>query len=99
MADNDRVLGLPHDRKFSNRDSLKAYVLKPLFEIGVPVLNKAKNEWEESGAGENCFSFEYEGEKWWGLLSDYELGNNHLHIGLIATESDFFGRTTSAATV
>jgi len=89
LTDDDRVLGLPHDKKFNARDSMKANVLKPYSEIGVPVIGKSKTKWDASGNTEECYSFDHGGEKWWGTISEYQLGQNTLHIGVVAPESDF----------
>ena len=89
LTDDDRVLGLPHDEKFEDRDSLKHNVLKPIDQIGIDVLPVAKNAWLKEKETSECYSFDYDGEKWWSSITTYELGNNTFLIGVVAPESDF----------
>ncbi len=89
LTENDKILGLPYDSKFKNKDSLKFNVLKSISDIGIPVLSKSKKFWEKSNKSTDCFSFEHNEEKWWGSFSEYKLGKNTFLIGVIAPESDF----------
>lgn len=90
LTEDDKALGLPYDQKFQDLDSLTLNILKPTEELGISSLNLAKSKWNENNNTKECFSFESsDGEKWWGSIVDYKLGNNTFHIGVIAPESDF----------
>ena len=89
LTEDEKILGLPYDERFKNKDSLKFNVLKTISEINIPVLSKSKKIWESLNKNSKCFSFDHNDEKWWGSFSEYKLGNNLFLIGVIAPESDF----------
>lgn len=89
LTADDRVLGLPNDTKFQSSTSLKQNVLKKLSEIDMTLLMNANKTWNESNTKNEPFSFDYEGDKWWGSIRNYPLGQNDFKIGVIVPESDY----------
>ena len=97
LTDDGRVLGLPRHERFVQTDSLKAAVLTPVAELGLPALADAVSEWRRSGAGSSeAVRFRSSGERWWAGFRPYSLGDGrNLWIGVVLPESDLLADINS----
>jgi serine/threonine protein kinase len=91
MTEDDLVLGLPRDERYTTDEARRAAVLTPVQELGDPVTASAVTEWEERGRTENTrFRYVEQGQVWWAGYRRYELGvDRTLWIGVVLPESDF----------
>lgn len=85
------VLGLPKDKRFTNRDTLIKYLLIPYDSVQYEPMENAVNLWKNRDTTSNKpFDFSAKKETWWGSISKYQLDNGrYFLIGVIVPESDF----------
>jgi len=90
LANDNRIIGLPKDKRFELRDSLKHKVLKKPEDIEIQALTKTMNGFQ------NCsdyFYFSHENDTWWASVSEYKLSPDYkLLIGIAVPEDDFLSQ-------
>lgn len=90
IDDEEKVIGLPNDPRFQDKQNRKDHILGSLKSLNIPVLNEAIRISKTFDDQENYISFQFEKEKWWAGVSDFRLStNNTLAIGVVVPESDF----------
>lgn len=92
LTEDDRVLGLPHDSRFENMDSLKFNVLKSVNELKDLDLAHAIEGWNNASKLEDCYQFMSQDEPWRGSITPFQLGDQTFRIVVIAPESDFLAQ-------
>jgi serine phosphatase RsbU (regulator of sigma subunit) len=92
LSENKKMLGLPALDKFQNEDEIIKNVLSSYDEIGVPEISETVNFWEASGEKDTVFSFESQGDDWWGAIKKYQISNDsYVLVGVSVPEKDFVG--------
>jgi len=101
LTNDFKVIGLPFEEKFSNRDSISACVLKDYKAIGSKVLEMSVDKWKELGENySEAFWLEIDDEKWWAKISQFNLGKNKvLLIGVAVLENDFLSEVNTTRNV
>lgn len=90
LTEDGRVLGLPNWDKYKNdTQAMRFDVLKHASEFKNNVISEAFKIWKKETNNSDYFSFDYEDEKWRGVMVPYLLGNQKLFIGVVAPEKDF----------
>jgi tRNA A-37 threonylcarbamoyl transferase component Bud32 len=97
LTEDGKVLGLPRHDRFVQTDSLKAAVLTPVGELGLPALADAVGEWRGGGAGiSEAVRFRSGGARWWAGFRPYSLGGGrNLWIAVVLPESDLLADINS----
>jgi serine phosphatase RsbU (regulator of sigma subunit) len=91
LTEDNRVLGLPHEARFSNKDSLKLNVLKTVDELNDDELSAALVGFGKTTLGD-CYQFYIHDEPWRGSIDTFRLGDQTFKIVVIAPESDFLAQ-------
>ena len=90
LSNENNVIGLPKDARFSSKEIRNEYTLKKLADLDIPLLNEALSESKKTEHSNNYFSFNFEEQIWWVGIASYKLStNNTLLIGVILPETDF----------
>jgi adenylate cyclase len=90
LTEDGTVAGLPRDARFASRDDLRAHVLSPVAALGLPEIGDAVRAWEAQNLQPgDVFSFASGGEKWWGGVRLFPLGERAFRIAVLAPERDF----------
>jgi signal transduction histidine kinase len=85
-----RVVGLPRGLHFASDESLKAALLQPVGDLGVPALAKGFQLWRERGDGAaEALRFDVAGVAWLASFRRIALGDQFLLVGAFAPEADF----------
>lgn len=92
LTEDDRVLGLPRDDRFKDKDSLKANVLRPAEQLNDPVLTSAIDQWNSIADKDICYQFTATDEPWRGSITPFQLGDETFRIVVVAPESDFLAQ-------
>ncbi len=87
LTDDNKVMGLPADARYDNRDAFKPYVLMAAPALGIPELDAGLAAWSQATG---TFRFSAASGTWWGSFRPFSLGANRtFHIGVIVPEDDF----------
>lgn len=87
LSDSAQVIGLPKDKRFSDKKIRQKYTLKKLIDLDIPVLNEAIKSYTNESS---TFSFKFKDKIWWAGIQAYQLSeSNILSIGAVVPESDF----------
>jgi len=90
LTEDGAVAGLPRDERFVSRDDLRAHVLSPITELGLPELGDAVRVWNERELEPgSIFSFESGGQTWWAGVRLFPLGDRSFRIAVVAPQRDF----------
>jgi len=90
LSENLKVIGLPKDERFADKQMRNKYSLKKLRELEIPLLNKAVESYQESSDTLKYLSFDYNDEVWWAGIDLYSISKEkNLIIGVIVPETDF----------
>lgn len=92
LTEDNRVLGLPHEERFTNLDSLKLNVLKSVDDLNDLELLAALDSWKNLSEKDICYQFTAREEPWRGSISNFHLGDETFRIVVIAPESDFLAQ-------
>jgi signal transduction histidine kinase/CheY-like chemotaxis protein len=84
-----RVMGLPRADQFKTDESIRSQVLKPVEEIGVPVLAEAIKQWRATDRRTEELHYKFEGATWYALVRSIPLGQNTVMLAVAAPASDF----------
>ncbi len=90
LTDDNRIIGLPRDERFTDEENRKAALLKTPGELGSPVVADAvvalSNTTATPGGPRR---FHSGGEAWWGSIRPFELTPERgLFIAVVVPESD-----------
>ena len=100
LTDNDKIIGLPKDARFTIPDSLKKFVLSDYDSLNINELTVAVNIWKEKKNTELPFRFELNKEDWWAGIHSFRLGDNNMfYIGVVVPEEDFMSEVNRTRTV
>lgn len=90
-ANTDQVAGLPAIERFMHADSVKKYILTSTDDLGLPVLCKSLDVWEEESRTGEPFQFRFDRETWWAGISPVRTGESDpiLYSVILVPESDF----------
>jgi serine phosphatase RsbU (regulator of sigma subunit) len=100
LSDEDKLIGLPKDSRFSTTDSLRKYVLSNFDSLGIEEMAMAIKKWKENGKTSSPFSFVYKNNHWWAGFHSFKLGmDNSFSIGVIVPEDDFMSEVNRTRTV
>ncbi|MBW2277406.1 MAG: SpoIIE family protein phosphatase [Deltaproteobacteria bacterium] len=93
LADDGRIVGLPHGPQFPDDASILNALLKRPDELGTPVARDLSVALLEGGGyATRTARFDSEGGAWWGELRSYPLGpEGRLLIGVAVPESELLG--------
>jgi adenylate cyclase len=89
------VVGLPRDPRFHSLEDLRAHVLTPIAELGMPEIEAGVRAWNERGLRPgSVFAFESGAETWWAGVRPFSLGDRTFEIAVVVPERDFLGEIT-----
>lgn len=92
LSEDKKILGLPALEKFQNKGEIIKNVLRSYDEIDVPQINETVNFWENSGKTDTVFSFQSQGNDWWGAIKKYYISDgSYVLVGVSVPEKDFVG--------
>ena len=100
LTSDNKIIGLPKDKRFTNADSLKRFVLSDYGTLNIRELTNAVNLWKEKNNTVLPFRYEIEKKDWWAGIHPFKLGNdNTFYIGVIVPEDDFMSEVNRTRTV
>jgi len=90
FTEDGRIVGLPRDTRFDAEDVLRASVLKPVAELGVPALAAGYAAWKSQDRAAGRPQRYALGERaWLAGFRDLRIGDHVLWVGTFAPEDDF----------
>jgi adenylate cyclase len=90
VTEDERVAGLPRDDRFTTAAEIRAHVLQPIRELGLPELDDGIRAWTALGrVPGSVFPFESGGERWWAGGRVFPLGERRFRIAVLAPQRDF----------
>jgi two-component system, sensor histidine kinase and response regulator len=84
-----RVMGLPRSERFASDEAIKAHVLEPVEQIGVPTLAQGLQRWRDSGEQGGELRFGTPGAGWYALVRSSSVGQKKVLLAVAAPASDF----------
>jgi adenylate cyclase len=90
VTEDGAVVGLPRDPRFVSLEDLRANVLSPVSELGMPEIDAGVRAWNERGiAPGSVFAFESGDHTWWAGVRPFPLGDRAFRIAVVVPERDF----------
>ena len=90
LAEDGRVIGLPHLPEFDSEAALRSNILKRPQEIGLGKIQAALDIWKNQGGGSQSLYFDDDnGVSWIGSVRPLKVGEQTLAIVAIAPAADF----------
>ena len=100
LTEDERVIGLPSNSGYETMDQIKADVLKPYKELGDDRVNQVVDTWNGITEKDSVFTFESDGDDWWGSIQEYAISDEKsLLIGVAVPEKDFVGEVVKSEKV
>jgi len=101
ITDDEKLLGLPSDKRFTATDSLKKYVLQDAAAITIPSVKDAITEWNMLKRDvEHPYVFESGDADWWCGFTPFRLSSKEtFYIGVVVPEDDFLAEVNRTRTV
>ena len=92
LTEDQKVIGLPANSGYDDLTAIKSDVLKGYDEIDNEALNQTVTIWNGLTKKDSCFTFESNGEDWWGSIEEYAISDeDKLLVGVAVPEADFVG--------
>ncbi|MEM6733898.1 MAG: hypothetical protein AAF658_20215, partial [Myxococcota bacterium] len=92
LTESGQTIGLPRSDRFSDPETLRDSMLKPVEVIGVPFLRGAIDAARELDGTKAAYRFQHDGGEWWGGTREYALSAERpLLIQAAVPESDLVG--------
>ncbi|HNL21282.1 MAG TPA: response regulator [Rhodocyclaceae bacterium] len=90
-----RFLALPHSAALSDREKLKAAVLKTPAELGMGEIAAAGHDWKaESDRPGQVLRYSVANQDWFSLFTPVSVGHQRFWLGVFAPEDEFVPGTT-----
>jgi hypothetical protein len=100
LTSDNKIIGLPKDKRLLNTDSLKKFVLSDYSSLEIEELTHAVDGWRSKGNPEVPFTYNLGKKDWWAGIHPFRLGsNNTFYIGVIVPEEDFMSEVNRTRTV
>lgn len=100
LTSDNKIIGLPRDKRFINTDSLKKFVLSGYESLGIEELTRAVQQWGQKDKTDSPFRYEVENKDWWAGIHPFRLGSDNMfYIGVIVPEEDFMSEVNRTRTV
>ncbi len=95
LSEDNRLIGLPHEKKFRTIEDMRPYLLKPLTFLGDTIINKARDAFIVTRT-DSIISFDVNDNKYWAGARVFHAGSGRkFFIGVIIPESDFLSNIKS----
>ena len=92
MTDDGRVIGLPNVASLNDESVWQTVLLKTPDALAVPVIDAGILAYQNKEEKAAPFSFEHDGETWWGGAVEFELASyRKLLIAVVVPEKDVTG--------
>lgn len=89
LTEEHDVLGIPKDERFGTLESRRAFGLRKISDLGIPVIDEALMVHTFLGDTVNFTSFSFDNEVYWSGIKYFKLNNKKLIIGVVIPEKDF----------
>lgn len=91
LTSDGRFVGLPADPRFEDVAVRRAALLRPPQEIGIPLIQDAREAFLERGPSSEAVSFRSSGRSWWAQIRPFQLGPRQtLGIAVVVPDSEVF---------
>ncbi len=91
LTKKHKFVGLPTGERYTELDSIKKYILRPIDSINNRLFVDLNKKWHAQNKPYNePFQFISNKQKWWASLQKYQLcKDNYFLIGVVVPETDF----------